>query len=332
MGITEQEAHRITVSYKPHIRMKGLRKTGPMILRRVIGNLLGQRRFIPILAVAAGLLPASKAFGTEINLITGTPGAVSSGSFASGTSAGGDKVVYELIDTIPAGTGVFQPFLSYQSKGTEEGANTSLGGNGQGFLDDKRVPQWTHDLHLSDLGVVTRNGTDYYAFELDANETGNGNANRTLSIDDIRIYTSSSSPFTGLNNDQQVHTAINNDTLGVLQYAQNEPNGTANFVMIDASRRTEGSTSGSGSSDMIVLVPTALFSDALPTDFVTFYTLNGVHDSALDDTSGGSSDAGFEEWRALVTVPDGSSTLLLLGAALIPLGILRARREMSSKA
>lgn len=303
-------------------------------MRRVIGNLLSQRRIIPILAVAAGLLPASNAFGTEINLITGTPGATSSGSFASGTSAGGENVIYELIDTIPAGTGVFQPFLSYQAKGTEEGINTSLGGNGQGFLDDKRVPKWTHDLHLSDLGVVTRNGTDYYAFELDANETGSGNDNRTLSIDDIRIYTSSSStsPFADLNNDQKIHTAINNDTLGVLQYAQNEPNGTANFVMIDASRRTEGSTSGSGSSDMIVLVPTALFSDALPTDFVTFYTLNGVHDSALDETNGGSSDAGYEEWRALVAVPDGSSTLLLLGAALIPLGILRARREMSSKA
>ena len=301
-------------------------------MRRVIGNLLSQRRILPILAVAAGLLPASKAVGTEINLITGTAGAVSSGSFAAGTSADGDKVIYELIDTHPSGTGVFQPFLTYQSKGTEEGVNTSLGGNGQGFLDDKRVPKWTHDLHLSDLGVISRGGVDYYAFELDANETGSGNDNRTLSIDDIRIYTSSSSPFTALNNDQKVTTAILNNTLGVLRYAQNDPNGTANFVMIDASRRTEGSTSGSGSSDMIVLVPTALFSDALPTDFVSFYTLNGVHDSTLDDTKGGSSDAGYEEWRALVTVPDGSSTLFLLGAALIPLGILQARREMSSKA
>jgi len=315
--------------------MKKFNKSGPTRLRRVFGNLHIQRRILPILAVAAGLLPASNVFGTEINLVTGTTingvAATTFGSFATGTSAGGQNTRYELIDTIPAGTGVFQPFLSYQRRGTEEGVNTSQGGSGQGFIDDKRVPQWTHDLHLNELGTITRGGVSYYAFELDANETGVGNPNRLLSIDDIRIYTSSSSPFNSIANDNQLHTAINGDTLGTLRYAQNEPNGTANFVLIDASRRTEGSTSGSGSSDMLVLVPQSLFAGAGANDFVTFYTINGVHDEAGDDGS----DAGFEEWRALTgpaAVPDGGSTLLLLGSALIPLGLLRARREMSSKA
>jgi len=315
--------------------MKKFNKSGPTRLRRVFGNLHIQRRILPILAVAAGLLPASNVFGTEINLVTGTTingvAATTFGSFATGTSAGGQNTRYELIDTIPAGTGVFQPFLSYQRRGTEEGVNTSQGGSGQGFIDDKRVPQWTHDLHLNELGTITRSGVSYYAFELDANETGVGNPNRLLSIDDIRIYTSSSSPFNSIQNDNQLHTAINGDTLGTLRYAQNEPNGTANFVLIDASRRTEGSTSGSGSSDMLVLVPQSLFAGAGANDFVTFYTINGVHDEAGDDGS----DAGFEEWRALTgpaAVPDGGSTLLLLGSALIPLGLLRARREMSSKA
>jgi len=79
---------------------------------------------------------------------------------------------------------------------------------------------------------------------------------------------------------------------------------------------------------MLVLVPTSLFANAGANDFVTFYTLNGAHDAAGDDGS----DAGYEEWRALTgTVPDGGSTLLLLGSALIPLGLLRARRE-SNKA
>jgi len=315
--------------------MKKFNKSGPTRLRRVFGNLHIQRRILPILAVAAGLLPASNVFGTEINLVTGTTingvAATTFGSFATGTSAGGQNTRYELIDTIPAGTGVFQPFLSYQRRGTEEGVNTSQGGSGQGFIDDKRVPQWTHDLHLNELGTITRSGVSYYAFELDANETGVGNPNRLLSIDDIRIYTSSSSPFNSIQNDNQLHTAINGDTLGTLRYAQNEPNGTANYVLIDASRRTEGSTSGSGSSDMLVLVPQSLFAGAGANDFVTFYTINGVHDEAGDDGS----DAGFEEWRALTgpaAVPDGGSTLLLLGSALIPLGLLRARREMSSKA
>jgi len=310
--------------------MKAFHETGPTSPRRLVGKLLTQRRILPILAVAAGLLPASNALGNEINLVTGTAGFTDgSESFATGTSAGGNGTLYELIDTIPAGTGVFQPFLSYQRGGTEEGVNTSHGGNGQGFLDDKRVPQWTHDLHLNELGTITRNGVSYYAFELDANETGSGNPNRLLSIDDIRIYTSNASPFAGINSDDALHTAIANDALGTLRYAQNEPNGTANYVLIDASRRTEGSTSGSGSSDMLVLVPTSLFAGAGANDFVTFYTKNGVNDSAGDDGS----NAGFEEWRALrgtPTVPDGGSTLLLLGSVLIPLGLLRARREMSS--
>ncbi len=317
-----------------------------MNLRRVIGHLLTQRRILPILAVAAGFLAASNALGTELNLVTGTTingvAAVTGGSFPSGTfpasastGTAGPDAIYELIDTIPAGTGVFQPFLSYQHKTTEEGINTSQLGNGQGVLDDKRVPQWTHDLHLNELGTITRSGVSYYAFELDANETGVGQPNRLLSIDDIRIYTSSGSPFVGaggaIGNDNQAHTAIGNDSVGTLRYAQNATSGTtANWVIIDASRRTEGSTSGSGSSDMLVLVPTALFAGAGANDFVTFYTLNGAHDAAGDDGS----DAGFEEWRALTgaAVPDGGSTLLLLGSALIPLGLLRARREMSSKA
>src|SRR5437667_11116008 len=118
--------------------MKEFRKTGPMSLRRLIGNLLTQRRNLAILAVAAGFLTASSAVGTEINLVTGTSGAVTSGTFAGGTLPG--SAIYELIDTIPAGTGVFEPFLSYQRRGTEEGVNTSQGGSGQGFLNDKRVP------------------------------------------------------------------------------------------------------------------------------------------------------------------------------------------------
>jgi len=292
-------------------------------------------QILPILAVAAGLLPASNAVGTEINLVTGTTingiAATTFGSFASGTSAGGQNARYELIDTIPAGTGVFQPFLTYQKKGTEEGINTSQLGNGQGVLDDKRVPQWTHDLHLNELGTITRNGVSYYAFELDANETGVGSNNRLLSIDDIRIYTSAGSPFVGaggtIGNDQQAHAAVAGDTaaLGTLRYAQNEPNGIANYVLIDASRATEGSTSGSGSSDMLVLVPTALFAGAGANDFVTFYTLNGSHDDAGDDGS----DAGFEEWRALTgtSVPDGGSTLLLLGSVFASLGFFARSRK-----
>src|SRR6185369_14201682 len=161
------------------MRMKKFNKTGPITLRRVIGNLLTQRRIISILAVAAGLVPASTAFAVPLDLTTTPP--------ASGTING---AIYSTIYSHPTGTGVFQPFLTYQANGIEEGYNTSQGGNGQGFLDTKRVPQWSHDLTVGDLAKVTIGGKTYYQFELDANEKGTGNNDRLLSIDNIRIYTS----------------------------------------------------------------------------------------------------------------------------------------------
>jgi len=297
--------------------MKKLNKTGPMRLRRVIGNLLTQRRIIPILAVAAGLLPASTAFGVPLDLTTPAHPPDVSGSFASGTTGAG--AIYSTIDSHPTGTGVFDPFLSYQGKAVEEGFNTSQGGPGKGFLDTKRVDQWNHDLHVGDLAPVTLSGKSgtFYAFELDANETGNGNANRLLSIDDIRIYTSGTDTANSVGDTGLV------DNLGTLRYAQNASLGvTANWVLIDASRAEGGSTSGSGSSDMIVYVPTALFAGADANDFLYFYTINGVNNR---------SDAGFEEWKAYTAtgVPDGGSTLLLLGSSLTALGFLAGRRGLA---
>jgi len=291
---------------------------------------------MPILAAAAGLLPATGAYGTVIDFTNLNPpvdntGYNGTGSFPTGTSPGGAAALYRTIDTLPAGTGVFDPFLTYQHKGVKEGYNSSDGGNGQGFLDTKRVDQWTHNLYVGDLGVVTVDGKgSYYAFELDANETGVGNINRLLSIDDIRIYTSPTDtadlPGGVGNNANRI------DDLGTLRYAQNATLGvTANWVLIDASRNEGGSTSGSGSSDMILYVPTSLFAGADAKDFLYFYTINGVNDGAAE---GSQSDAGFEEWRALTApaVPDGGSTLLLLGSALTALGFLAGRRGLADHA
>jgi hypothetical protein len=190
-------------------------------------------------------------------------------------------------------------------------------------MDDKRVDQWTHDLHLSDLGVLTLGGKTYYTFELDANETGNGQNRRLLSIDDIRIYTSATDKANIVGDDA---TKVNQ--LGTLRYAQNATLGvTANWLLIDASRHEGGSTSGSGSSDMALLVPTTLFAGALATDFVYFYTINGTHDGSFN---GSAADSGYEEWRTMqgvVSVPDGGSTLMLLGSGLLALGLFANKRK-----
>ena len=270
-------------------------------MARAMGKIASPTRAITILAAIAALLPASKAFGIELDLTTQESGTIGA-------------AIFSRADTHPAGTGVFDPFLTLSSKGNqnvEQGYNTSGGLP----LDDMR-PHWTHDLQLNQLKDVTIRGVSYFAFELDANETGNGNDRRTLSVDNIRIYTSPKGS----------QTPNNPDALGTLRYALNPLLAGAtfdvsNWIKIDASKKEAGSTSGSGSSDLVVYVPTSLFTGASPTDFVYFYNLNGVHDSA---------DAGFEEWRALTGVPDGGNTLVLLGAGLTALVFWAGRRGLSS--
>jgi len=294
--------------------------------RRAIGSLLTSRRAWSSLAAAAVLLPGSRAEATLIDLTTPPP---ASGSFAAGTfPAPPPAAIYSTIDTLPAGTGVFDPFLTYQGSqagDVERGFNTSQGGPGQGFMDDKRVDQWTHDLHVGDLAIINKNGQLYYAFELDANETGNGNNNKLLSVDDIRIYTSDTDTA-NLVQDDPAKVGL----LGTLRYAQNATLGvTANWVLIDASRSEGGHTSGSGSSDMILYVPTSFFNGAAGTDFLYFYTVNGAHDTP----DGGTSESGYEEWRAVVnveSVPDTGNTLALLGLGLLGLGCFAHRKTAKS--
>jgi hypothetical protein len=295
------------------------------------GSTIGKLRTISggltLLAVAAVLLPACRVVGADpVDLTVNTSGTL--------TGTVGGTAIFEVTDTLPAGTGVFKPFLTLQASPLEEGYNTS----GDDVLDTKRVPQWNHDIKLGDLQIVEKNGGSYYVFELDANETGQGNINRLLSIDNIRIYTS----------DTPSQTVENPDLLGDLRFAMNnplkDPNTGAfiidNWVKIDSSNSdappgSGGQTSGSGSSDMLVYIPTSAFAGASMDDYLYFYNLNGVHYQA---EAGTSSDAGFEEWRAWLgpnevpEVPEGGNTLILLGAVITVLGIFAGRRKVACAA
>src|SRR5215207_10418158 len=91
--------------------------------------------------------------------------------------------------TQPAGTGIFDPFLSIQANGTEEGYNTSAG-----VFDTKREPQWNHELTVGDLEQTrtTINGVDYFSFTLDVNEPNAGDKS-LISLDALQIYASDKS-------------------------------------------------------------------------------------------------------------------------------------------
>jgi len=187
--------------------MKALRKTGPMNLKRtLLKGLLAERRILPSLAIAAGLLFEDRAVGNEINLVTRSSGAFVRGTAPPSASDGGvPNAGYTTIDALPAGAG--EPFLTGRNLVIEQGMGPSRDGEGQGY--------------------------SYVPFELFENPGAN--------------------------------------------------------------------------------------------DFVNFRTINDVPDATLE----GAPTVGFEEWNGFVAMPDGSSALLLLGAVLVPLGLMRARRKTS---
>src|SRR5207247_4662468 len=123
------------------------------------------------------------------------------------------------------------------------------------YLDEQRN-HWNTLLRVGDLQKV--NG--YYQFILDANEPGSNKS--LISIDNIRIYTSTSDNTANVANDI---TKLND--LGTLRWAMNDPlvKGTTppdlngfnvnQWVKLNADQNNnDGSTAngGSGQGDMIV--------------------------------------------------------------------------------
>ena len=276
-------------------------------------------------AVAGLVLSSIVAFGTELDL----SGSATSGSL---TGALGGTAIFSETSTHPAGTGVFDPFLTINSQGNsaiERGYNT----DGNPLYLNQQRPEWNTLLKVSDLATIKIGNTNYYAFELDANEPSgtehsDGSSKSLLSIDNIRIYTSSTDNTGAVQSDESKLESPS--PLGTLRFALNDllksnsKYNITNWVKMDATTDgiadTQGHNGGSGFSDLIVYIPASDFPNL--NDYIFFYNLNGAHFQAA--VGGDAAEAGFEEWRAVdgphTGVPDGGNTLVLLGVALIALG------------
>src|SRR5438067_1902263 len=178
---------------------------------------------------ASAMFSATVAHATVVDLTASNTGALNGATFT-------------ITGIQPTGTGVFDPFLTVQNNGTEQGYNTSFNN-----FDTKREPQWNHEIQISDLRVQTIGNQQYYSFVIDVNEP-NGGTKSLISLDMLKIWTSSSLLTSGnLGSDG----ALSSNT-SILRYDL----GSGNYVKYDDQR------SGSGQGDIAFLVPVSVFASA----------------------------------------------------------------------
>lgn len=241
------------------------------------------------------------------------------------TAANG--VIFAQNNTQPAGTGVFDPFLRLQNNGTETGINTSLDTPNQPILDDKPTTgslNWTHDVAMSSLQSVTMNGTAYYVFGLDINQTG---SNPLLSLDTIKFYvTSQITSVSAFNSFFNISGANNNQLgnghvpAGGIPPATFDALGGNSYVKLNYNV----SSGGLGISDMLMYVPVSDLPD-LPGGGGYLYLMN-------QNGAEFASNDGFEQWNVMTgttpPVPDSATTMMLLGMVFV--GVEGLRRKLAA--
>ena len=221
----------------------------------------------------------------------------------SGTING---AIFEVGSIHPAGTGVFEPFLTIQANGTEQGYNSSTGN-----FDTKREPVWNHEIRFSDMQATVINGQQYFGFAIDVNEP-NGGGKRDISLLSLDLYTSS----TIQNSTSTNSSGVFNGSLGTLRYSL----GANEVYYVDNHK-------GSGESDINVFVPVSFFAGAQANDYVYMYQRWGNADAM--------SEGGFEETRliaGITPIPELSSFFPIIGlmVAVGATSMLR-RRKMAQQ-
>jgi hypothetical protein len=248
---------------------------------------------VGLAALFATLALSGRAAAGTLDLTSGGTGSFNGGIFTTNTVQ-------------PTGTGVIDSFLRLQNNGTESGYNTSAR---PVEFDQKTDPNFTRDLLLSSVPVVTINGTAYRQFLLDINEK-NAYPGSLLSLDKLQIF---QSPVGNINSYANLGTKV---------YDM----GSGNAILLNYDLN-----SGSGSGDMFAYIPDSLFDPSVP--YVYLY-------SAFGALANAGADAGFEEWAVLegtqppVNEVPGPATLLFaaVGCGLGLVGYsIRNRRKPTVK-
>jgi hypothetical protein len=242
-------------------------------------------RWPPILAlslVTALFAPATASADYVVMTNVNTADATINGAIYSVQSAG-------------SGTGVYPAFVQLNpatptpsiSPTQEQAYNTTV----NKVLDNGSSSTFNHEIKAGGVAVKTIGGTQYLVFSLDVNESVGG-GNNFISLDSLKIYTSSTPN----------QSTTNPDLLGAKQYDMDGAGDKS--VLLDYSNFT-----GSGTSDLIVLIPKWAGFD--PNEYVYLYSAFGAAGELAEGAGTGtlvgggtySSPAGnygvsdgFEEW------------------------------------
>ncbi len=245
--------------------------------------------------IVASLALGLSAHAIEVDLTT---------AGSSGSANGG---FFQQISPQSTGTGVIDPFLRIQANGTESGFNNNVNAF---TLDDiaKGGQNYNHDIQLSAVPVVNVGGTLYYQFLLDINQNSGADHN-LLSMYQMQIWLKDS-PITTFAGAKGVYSDLTGSGAVKVWDLDAGADGDS-FVQMNYDLNP-----GSGAGDVFANIPVS----ALGTDlskFVYLYSAFGVPSASND---------GFEEWATLgpaTGVPDGGTTVLLLGAVLAGLGAVK---------
>jgi hypothetical protein len=212
---------------------------------------------------AHALLFAIPAYGTLLDLTVEYEGTINGAMFQ------------RFSPETSTGTGLVEPFVRVQGKGVQEGYNTD------GTVEfDTKSSVWTNSLLLSDVAVVPVEGVNYRGFLLDINQSKGSRS--LLSLDELKVYLEPSGNLSAYP-----------ESFGSPVYDLDS--GEDSWVKLD----TGLAGSGSGSGDMLALIPDSVFAGS--GQYVYLYSKFGMNESC---------NGGFEEWATQVPEP---GTLLFLG-------------------